>query len=1197
MGFFINMILGMRVLVFSILLHLLLGAAWAQEGRKETGYAPHLRVLVLSDTRIMAPWYETSLDSFRQAMREQHGIRISLEWEPVNMARYSDSTQRNAFLEEFAADHTEPEPDLVLTIQSAATFAFEQKERFFSTAPVVATLIDPSMLEGLAIPQGASAVVSKWRAQESVRTALELFPKLERMAVVVGNSPTELVLLNDIRTQLDPFADQLEFLWLGGMPYSEVRDHLAGLPENSAVLFVTFLQDSDGSSLVPHETVADLAKTTDLPIFVALGSQLGTGVLGGMVLDPVVEGQIAADQASLLLKGEPAPIRPLPAQPIFDWRVMQRFGLSVRNLPEGSIVRFGPQSIWELYRNELLIAAVAFLVLSLTATGLAINVVRRRRMEEHLKQSTESIRYREELLQKILEVLPVGVFISDETGRLVKTNPAADLIWGGKKQLPPDQLYEYKGWWKDSGKRVDEWAFSRAFNNGEISRDEVIDIECFDGSRKTILNFAAPVRNEAGEIISAVAVSMDITERVQIEQELRESEKKLRQIFSASPAFLVVSDPKSGRHVEVNDAYCELTGFTREEVVGKTSIELGIVDPGSREQRIQEIVSGGEKRGMEMDLRRKTGEIRSVFYSTNIIEQGGRQFFVSSGYDITERRRAEQELQNALEEAKARAREAEERASILETILEYFPEGMVITGGPPDFRLMAASRRGAEMTGKTADELLNLPTGEHQSAWGLWLPDGKTRPSKDDMPLYRASRFGEVTTYTELIMEDAVGRRFPVLVSAAPVRDKSGNIIGAINTWRDISELRNKENALQQLASELEERVRERTHELEQATKAKDEFLANMSHEIRTPMAGVLGLTEILLHQELPSKVEADVKMIRSSADSVLTLLNDLFDLSRISQGKFDFHPTEFDLPLMIDKALGPFRYQAMAKDLDLIVFIDESVPSQILCDKDRFGQVIKNLVSNAIKFTDHGFVKVEVNSKRMDDETITLFVSVSDSGRGIPKSKQKDVFNAFMQLDSSYSKKFAGMGLGLAISKNLVEGMGGEITVESTEGEGATFSFFITCGWVSQEQMTEISEITISVLPPMIILLVEDNPVNRLFLRRALIQAGHSIVEAENGREALENLSTHPIDLILMDIQMPEMDGIEATRQIRAGVGGKPVIPIIALTAYAMKGDRERFLDNGMDGYVTKPVDFGELARTIAEVTGIPINVSNNSR
>jgi signal transduction histidine kinase/ActR/RegA family two-component response regulator len=453
-------------------------------------------------------------------------------------------------------------------------------------------------------------------------------------------------------------------------------------------------------------------------------------------------------------------------------------------------------------------------------------------------------------------------------------------------------------------------------------------------------------------------------------------------------------------------------------------------------------------------------------------------------------------------------------------------------------------------------------------------------------------------------------------LQTTPLISRSGALVGMLSThWRtphaltegetrsldvlarlaaDLIERKQAEDALDALTRELEQRVRERTAELERANRAKDEFLANMSHEIRTPMAGVIGLTEILLLQDLPAKVRTDLEMISSSAESVMMLINDLFDLSRIQQGKFDFHPEVFDLPAMIRNTTGPFEFQAQSKELDFVVSIDGGVPGHVLCDKERLGQVIKNLVSNAIKFTKKGFVRIDVRSEEQDADTLRLLVSVSDSGIGIPRDRQKDVFSAFTQLDSSVSKKFAGMGLGLAISRSLVEGMGGEIQVRSAKGKGSTFSFSIRCTKVTEQLETAQQAISLSDLPPMTILLAEDNPVNRLFLRRALVTAGHKVGEAEDGGHAIAKLGDTHFDLILMDIQMPEMDGIEATLRIRSGkvAGANPRIPIIALTAYAMKGDREKFLGTGMDGYVIKPVDFGELARTIADVSGTsPVN------
>jgi signal transduction histidine kinase len=396
----------------------------------------------------------------------------------------------------------------------------------------------------------------------------------------------------------------------------------------------------------------------------------------------------------------------------------------------------------------------------------------------------------------------------------------------------------------------------------------------------------------------------------------------------------------------------------------------------------------------------------------------------------------------------------------------------------------------------------------------------------------------------------------------------------------------------ERLAAELEARVRERTLELEQANRAKDEFLANMSHEIRTPMSGVFGMTDVLLQEDLPDEVRSDLEMVRNSSGTVLTLLNDLLDLSRIEQGKLELEIYPFNLKTMIGVLVRPFEVQTRGKGIAFSVSVDDDVPDYVNCDPDRIGQVLKNLLSNAVKFTDAGEIWLTAELEKETEHLARLRFTVTDTGIGIPVEKQGQLFQSFTQLDPTYSKKFAGAGLGLAISKRLVEIMGGEVSFHSEPGRGSTFSF--TVGFEKaepEEALEQQPAVKLGGLPPLSILLAEDNPVNRLFLGRALTTAGHAVIEAENGAEALEKIRTNRVDLVLMDIQMPEVDGVEAARRIRAGGFGRPDVPIIALTAYAMKGDKEKFLDNGMDGYVTKPVDFGELAGTIAEVCGFELN------
>jgi signal transduction histidine kinase/ActR/RegA family two-component response regulator len=391
------------------------------------------------------------------------------------------------------------------------------------------------------------------------------------------------------------------------------------------------------------------------------------------------------------------------------------------------------------------------------------------------------------------------------------------------------------------------------------------------------------------------------------------------------------------------------------------------------------------------------------------------------------------------------------------------------------------------------------------------------------------------------------------------------------------------------IAERLTIKLQDQTRDLERANTAKDEFMANISHEIRTPVGEVIGMTDMLLQQDVTDPVRNDLEIIRYSAGTILNLINDLLDLSRIEQGKLVLNIRTFSLKEMVRNLVRPFEMVALNKGIKLEFIFGEEVPDWVKCDPDRVGQVLKNLLSNAMKFTERGSVTLLVQLIKGTDHLARLRFSVSDTGIGIPRKSQDRLFEPFAQIDPSFSKNYAGMGLGLAISKQLAELMGGVITVESEPGKGSTFTMTLITEKADEVAPETPASLTLRDIPPLSILLAEDNPVNRLFLRSALVTAGHKVGEAENGKHALEMHKDTHFDLILMDIQMPEMDGVEAMQIIRSGNHGRADIPIIALTAYAMKGDREKFMDNGMDGYVTKPVDFGELARTISVVLDLP--------
>ncbi len=415
-----------------------------------------------------------------------------------------------------------------------------------------------------------------------------------------------------------------------------------------------------------------------------------------------------------------------------------------------------------------------------------------------------------------------------------------------------------------------------------------------------------------------------------------------------------------------------------------------------------------------------------------------------------------------------------------------------------------------------------------------------------------------------------------VLFNGSVYKDDNNTVIGAVVVARDITEQKRIEDELikaKQIAEEAAIKAEKATNVAIEAVKSKQQFLSNMSHEIRTPMNAIIGFTKVVLKTELTAKQKEYLMAIKMSGDAMIVLINDILDLAKVDAGRMSFEKTPFKLNLSIAAMLHLFETKVQEKNLLLLTEYDERIPEVLVGDPVRLHQIILNLISNSVKFTNKGSITLAVKLLKEDDKKASIKFSVIDTGIGIKKSKMSSIFDNFQQATSSTSRLFGGTGLGLAIVKQLVEAQDGTITVESTIDVGSTFSFVLDFSKTSAQAVVEPEMVPLNTdIKNTKILVVEDMELNQLLMKTLLDDFGFECEIAANGKLAVEKLETTSYDIILMDLQMPEMNGFEATTYIRETL--KLSVPIIALTADVTTVDVARCKEVGMNDYISKPID-----------------------
>jgi PAS domain S-box-containing protein len=909
--------------------------------------------------------------------------------------------------------------------------------------------------------------------------------------------------------------------------------------------------------------------------------------------------------------------------------------------------------------------------------GAMLDITARKRAEEALRESEERIR-------QLLSLMPAAVYTCDAEGRITFYNRRAAELWGREPRLGTDDA-KFCGslrLWQPDGSPLphDRTPIAACIRDGRSTRNTEVIIERPDGARVVVSVNIDPLYNQKGGQAGAINVFEDVTDRKRAEQALRESEERFRGTFENAAVGIAHTHP-SGRFLRVNEKFCTVVGYPREELLQRTYQDITHPDDLTASIEVSAAALRGESPGLPLEKRylRKDGSLVWVELSASLQRNaaGNPDYLIAIVQDVSQRKR----LEEALRESEERFRGTFENAAV--GIAHADPEGRWLRFNEKFCAIVGHSRE--ELLQRTYQDITHpddlaasidataaLFRGEFPN-FGLEKrfvrKDGSPvwaqvfislQRDAAGVPAYDIGIFHDITERKRL--EEALRaseERYRFLIRSIPQKIFTANADGEVDylnqQWTEFTG-----RSFDQLIGwgwtqiihpeDVEENVRRSQHSIdtgepfqvehrvrradgvyrwhlrravamrdaegrvlmwfgsntdiddqkqaaeafkqakeaaEAANRAKDEFLANVSHEIRTPMNAILGMTELALDTPLTDDQRQCLRTVKSAADNLLGLINDLLDFAKIESGKLELNSADFSLRAAVGDTLRALAARAHRKGLELACNVQQDVPDALLGDAARLRQVLLNLVGNAIKFTEHGEVVVRVEVAEPDGE-VGLRFSVSDTGIGIPPDQQERIFRAFEQEDTSTTRRYGGTGLGLTISARLVALMGGTITVDSEPSRGSTFAFTARFGRQPHPPEQPPARLP-GLLRGLRVLVVDDNPTNRHILGEWLTGWRMEPVAVGDGMAALGALwdavsAGRPYPLVLLDARMPDTDGLALAARIRERAA-LSAVRIILLTSDHRPGDSARSRELRIDAHLLKPLQQDELLETIYRV------------
>ena len=676
---------------------------------------------------------------------------------------------------------------------------------------------------------------------------------------------------------------------------------------------------------------------------------------------------------------------------------------------------------------------------------------------------------------------------------------------------------------------------------------------------------------EGNKILGFHAVGRDITDRKK-EENLRKvlQEKYQNIIANMNLGLLEVDNNEIIQYA--NQSFADISGYEISELFGKNILEIFSFSKNFDILKSKnQLRKQGKSDMYQIEIKNKRGEPRwwAISGAPNYDDKGNLLGTIGIHLDITDQKKTEEQIRTLVE---------------FQNIILNGTDYSIITSSA-DGTITTFNKGAEKMLGYKAEEVIGRPSPilhditEIETRAKLLTEELKIKVEPDIDVFHIKSRLGYKIDVYECTNICKDGSRISVELSISTLRNKENVVVGYLGIAKDISQSK--------IAQESIIKAKEAA---EQANFLKEQFLANMSHEIRTPMNAIIGMADILQENNLSVEQKECVDAIKLSGDNLLAIINDILDFSKIESGKVAFENTPFKLEDIVVGIIQTLHFTSIKKSISLSYHISKDIPEIIIGDPLRLRQMLLNLASNSIKFTEKGSVKIDIQLKNKKEDRCTLLFNIIDTGIGIPDDKLLSIFESFTQSSNETTRKFGGTGLGLTITKQLVELQGGWISVNSEIGIGSCFSFTLTFGKGDLDDIqikADETTIAYSELQNIRILLAEDNLMNQLLAKKIFKKWNCKFEIVDNGKIAVDNLLQTDYDIILMDIQMPEMDGYEATKYIRTNLPSpKSNIPIIAISAHAMVGEKGKCLALGMNDYISKPFNQQVLYEKIKELT-----------